>query len=523
MGMGKRLGLALTVVALLAGLVTHPQLPADAAGQAAFQHVFGDGDNIPRSVYSIPDDFTFTNGAYVLAITASVIDGTGPQPPTVTGKGLTWNLRATKEYPSLNGQTTLIAIFDAWADGPSGATEDDMTFDFGSQTLVRHVRSFEESTGIDRTTNPIAQFAWDNGTNATSGNVQLSPFWDPVNSSTVFAVFKHRSGAFSSTSLSLLGDTNVGAPVTGSDPLRLLTAYSGGEALNPSATWSTASVWHAVGIEIVSDGDPPSTTTTTGPTTSTTAATTTTTQPTTTTTTASTTTTTQAATTSTAPSTTTTTQPATPTTTVDPGSSTTTTVVETPPTTVVETPPQSGRFTDDDGSVFEADIERIAEAEITLGCNPPDNDRYCPDDTLTRGQMAAFLARALGLDGTPADRFVDDDVSVFAREIGLIAQAGITAGCNPPENDRFCPEDTLTRGQMAAFLARALGLDGTPADRFVDDTTSVFETDIDRIAAIEIALGCNPPANDRFCPDDTVTRGQMAAFLNRMLDYRATS
>src|SRR5690606_1831895 len=32
-----------------------------------------------------------------------------------------------------------------------------------------------------------------------------------------------------------------------------------------------------------------------------------------------------------------------------------------------------------------------------------------------------------------------------------------------------------------------------------------------------ISRGCNPPRNDRFCPDDYVTRRQMAAFLHRAL------
>jgi len=54
-------------------------------------------------------------------------------------------------------------------------------------------------------------------------------------------------------------------------------------------------------------------------------------------------------------------------------------------------------FVDDEGSMFEADIERIAAAGITMGCNPPTNDRFCPNDYVTRGQMAAFLARGLDL------------------------------------------------------------------------------------------------------------------------------
>ena len=49
------------------------------------------------------------------------------------------------------------------------------------------------------------------------------------------------------------------------------------------------------------------------------------------------------------------------------------------------------------GSVFVGDIEGVAAAGVTRGCNPPGNDRFCPDDFVTRGQMAAFLSRALDL------------------------------------------------------------------------------------------------------------------------------
>ncbi len=113
--------------------------------------------------------------------------------------------------------------------------------------------------------------------------------------------------------------------------------------------------------------------------------------------------------------------------------------------------------------------------------------------------------------------FVDIAGSVFAEDIYWLSAVGITRGCNPPSNDRFCPADGVTRGQMAAFLVRALGLGPGPADRFVDDDNSVFEDDIDRLAAASVTKGCNPPTNDRFCPDDVVGRGQMAAFLHRAL------
>jgi hypothetical protein len=69
--------------------------------------------------------------------------------------------------------------------------------------------------------------------------------------------------------------------------------------------------------------------------------------------------------------------------------------------------------------------------------------------------MAAFLTRAYGYPSVSGDRFTDDDDSVFENAIEALAAAGITSGCNPPGNDRFCPDATLTRGQMAAFLHRA--------------------------------------------------------------------
>ena len=77
---------------------------------------------------------------------------------------------------------------------------------------------------------------------------------------------------------------------------------------------------------------------------------------------------------------------------------------------------------------------------------------------MTRGQMAAFLVRALGLTDGLDDPFWDDDGSVFEIDIEKLAAAGITRGCNPPTNDEYCPDSPVQRDQMASFLVRALGL-----------------------------------------------------------------
>ena len=62
----------------------------------------------------------------------------------------------------------------------------------------------------------------------------------------------------------------------------------------------------------------------------------------------------------------------------------------------------AANFTDlNAGSPHNANINAIADAGITKGCNPPDNDQYCPNDLVTREQMACFLARTAGLGGNP--------------------------------------------------------------------------------------------------------------------------
>lgn len=169
------------------------------------------------------------------------------------------------------------------------------------------------------------------------------------------------------------------------------------------------------------------------------------------------------------------------------------------------------------GDTFFVPVSDFATRGLTSGCTENGN-RYCPDRDLSRGEMAAFIDRALGLPDTSRDFFDDDDDSIFEANINRLAAAGITDGCNPPANDRYCPDDDISRGQMAKFLDRGFEPPATSNDFFRDDETSIFEDSINRIAADGVTLGCNPPANTRFCPGDDVSRGQMAAFIIRALD-----
>jgi hypothetical protein len=162
------------------------------------------------------------------------------------------------------------------------------------------------------------------------------------------------------------------------------------------------------------------------------------------------------------------------------------------------------------GHLFAGEVAGLVELGITRGCTPT---TFCPEESVTRGEMAAFLVRALDLkplDGS-TDSFTDDDGSAFEADIEILQGHGITNGCT---TTKFCPTEVVTRGEVAAFLVRAFDLSISTGDSFSDDDDSVFQTEIEALAASGVTSGCS---QGRFCPSRPVTRGEMAAFLVRAL------
>ena len=100
---------------------------------------------------------------------------------------------------------------------------------------------------------------------------------------------------------------------------------------------------------------------------------------------------------------------------------------------------------------FSGEILGLHELGVTAGCT---TTTFCPNRAVTRAEMAAFLVRALDLtSATGSDPFTDDDGSLFETEIETLRSHGITAGCT---TTTFCPNRAVTRAEMAAFLVRAL-------------------------------------------------------------------
>jgi ELWxxDGT repeat protein len=162
-------------------------------------------------------------------------------------------------------------------------------------------------------------------------------------------------------------------------------------------------------------------------------------------------------------------------------------------------------------------VEALVDSGLTGGCG---QGRYCPDQTVTRAEAAVFVVRGvhgIGFVPPPATGTVFADVPAgfwAAPWIEQLAADGLTRGCNltPP---LYCPERLLTRAEIAVLLLRARhGNAYTPPPAtgtvFTDVPVGYWAPWIEQLAAEGITGGCAP---DLYCPENPVTRAEMAVFL----------
>ena len=153
-------------------------------------------------------------------------------------------------------------------------------------------------------------------------------------------------------------------------------------------------------------------------------------------------------------------------------------------------------------------------------------DLICPGLAVERWVLAIWLVRVLdGEDPEPLgyNRFEDVHPGLqWAAHVERLAELGITQGCssNPA---RFCPQDPVSRAQMASLLASTFNLQTGTQSVFVDvDRQSPHAASIDALAAAGVTAGCRL-GPDRYCPDDLVTRGQAASLIIGARDYVAAN
>lgn len=175
-------------------------------------------------------------------------------------------------------------------------------------------------------------------------------------------------------------------------------------------------------------------------------------------------------------------------------------------------------------------IETIAWHGIAEPCGTAPL-RFCPDRAITRAEVAVMLERAkrgaaYAFPAATGTKFADVPATHWAAKyIEQMLADGITSGCaaNPL---RYCPEEYLTRAAVAPFLLRArygsTFNPGTGTGTVFTDVprTHVFVAWIELLYNYQVTLGCT--ANPRqFCPNATLTRAQVALFIQRMF-YLAT-
>jgi hypothetical protein len=183
-------------------------------------------------------------------------------------------------------------------------------------------------------------------------------------------------------------------------------------------------------------------------------------------------------------------------------------------------PPPPSSFTDVPANHTHARaIAILASRDVTGGCTR-DGRTYCPDQPVTREQMATFLARALKLPaGSSSPPFTDVAAGgTHAANIDAVRRANITQGCTR-DGRSFCPRDSVARDQMASFLQRARGypiVSTSPPFRDVP-AGSTHAGAIDALVRNEVTQGCSTPGS--FCPKGAVTRGQMATFIARAMRW----
>ena len=185
----------------------------------------------------------------------------------------------------------------------------------------------------------------------------------------------------------------------------------------------------------------------------------------------------------------------------------------------------TGAFDDVTGGVHQPAVDALAAQGVFDGTHCG-QDMFCPDEPILRSTVAVWLVRALdGENPASSDtsRFEDVDPDEWwAPHVERLAELSVTSGCSS-EPVLFCPQDSVTRAQMATFLVRAFELDAAQPAGFGDvDAGSVHAANIDALYAAGITAGCSA-GEMAFCPTAPVTRAQMATFLHRADNLPDTS
>lgn len=171
-------------------------------------------------------------------------------------------------------------------------------------------------------------------------------------------------------------------------------------------------------------------------------------------------------------------------------------------------------------------IEALYQSGLTAGC-ASDVRLYCPEKNLTRAEGAVYFERGIhGASIHPPQPLVQTFADVqlsewFAKWTDALWLDGFTAGCGI-DPLIFCPAEVHNRAEASVFVLRILrGIDYIPRDPvglFADSSLNDWYTKWVEAAYNERMIPpceINPAFN--FCPEEPVSRAEMAMFLSLAL------
>ena len=138
------------------------------------------------------------------------------------------------------------------------------------------------------------------------------------------------------------------------------------------------------------------------------------------------------------------------------------------------------------------------------------------DQKVTREEVAVMVSKAIGLSGGNTNTPFKDVPSTLASSgyIKSAVDAGVLSGYT---DGTFRPKEIVNRGQMAIFLANAFKLTSDAGSNFKDMSSSMSSfSSVKKIVQAKITTGFS---DNTFRPNDTLTRGQISAFLARAMGY----
>jgi hypothetical protein len=159
------------------------------------------------------------------------------------------------------------------------------------------------------------------------------------------------------------------------------------------------------------------------------------------------------------------------------------------------------------------------EFEVTLTVTDTNEPALSDSDTATVTVVDPPVEPITGCDDVDGVTFPDVGGPPHGVNIACIAGFGIAQG-NASGN--YLPFADVRRDQMASFLERLLNVGGVElpapaAERFPDvPSNSTHKGAVERLAEAGIVEG---RVDGTYAPLDTVTRGQMATFLRRTLEF----